>query len=169
VPHGEGHTDGADRDVTREIINTLRSSEVAKFVENNRLNNAHMDVEKHFAVAFVQEFDAVLRTPGQKEHVWSINWRLEHHTETSYDGYEAWGLFTRVGGALRPFYLAGRVSDGEGPGVSYYYLLATGDLNGDGIDEMVADETGFERELDNLELWAWERGAPVTIRKMPSQ
>jgi hypothetical protein len=166
VRKGDGHTDPADKDVTSDVIDTLRSPEVIKFVEKERLNNVHLDVEKDFAVALVQDFDIALRTPRRKEHVWSVNWRVERQTETSYAGYEAWGLFTRISGALHPLYLAGRVSNGEAPGVSYYYVLATGDLNGDGIDELVAEEEGFEKEQDDLELWAWERGAPVTIHRM---
>jgi len=76
-------------------------------------------------------------------------------------------LFIRINGTLQPFYLAGRQSSGETPGVSYYYVLATGDLNGDGIDELVVREMGFEKEQDDLELWAWERGGPVTIARTP--
>lgn len=42
-----------------------------------------------------------------------------------------------------------------------------GDLDGDGIDELVVRNMEFEAEEDNLELWAWEHGGPVTIHKMP--
>jgi hypothetical protein len=165
VPKGEDHTDPADRDATSYVVDALRSPAVVKFVEKERINSAHLHVAKHFAVALVQDFDAALRTPNRREHVWSINWRVERQTETSYDGYEAWGLFTSVNGALQPFYLAGRVSDG-GRG-SYYYVLATGDLNSDGIDELVAQEQGSEMDEADIELWAMERGAPVTIYRMP--
>jgi len=30
-----------------------------------------------FSVVLEQEFDAALRAPGHKEHIWSINWRVE--------------------------------------------------------------------------------------------
>jgi hypothetical protein len=68
---------------------------------------------------------------------------------------------------LRPFYLAARSSLGEMPSASYYYVLAVGDLDGDGIDELIARKMVFESEQDDLEIWAWERGAPATIHKIP--
>jgi hypothetical protein len=45
----------------------------------------------------------------------------------------------------------------------YYLALAIGDLDGDGIDEMVVSECVFEGEDDVHQLWSWERGAPVVI------
>jgi hypothetical protein len=46
-------------------------------------------------------------------------------------------------------------------------VLANGDLDGDGIDEIVVREMIFEAEDDYVQLWAWERGMPVTISKIP--
>ena len=117
----------------------------------------------------MQEFDAALRTSGRKEHIWSINWRVETDPgkPDDYLGYEAWGLFTKANGVLKPFHLAARKSSSTGETSSYFYFLATGDLDGDGIDEMVVREMLFEAEDDYVELWAWERGMPVTIGKIP--
>jgi hypothetical protein len=73
-------------------------------------------------------------------------------------GFGAWGLFTRVNGALKPFRLVAVKQDQEEfGGHPYYYVLAVGDLDGDGIDELVARRMEFEAEEDHLELWAWER------------
>lgn len=168
LPEGDPPTKPDDKVVTKDLRDALRSREVAKFVTARRLDNAHLQLDRDIAVVLVQDFEAALRSPKRKEHVWSINWRVEHRTSTSYAGYEAWGLFTRVNGMLKPFYLAGAISSGETPMASYYYVLAAGDLNGDGIDELVAREVGFEKEEDDLEIWAWERGAPVRIHRITS-
>jgi hypothetical protein len=135
---------------------------------SQRLGSPRLDVGQNLAVALVQKFDAALRAPGHKEHIWSINWRAETNPgEPDYVGCEAWGLFTRVNGALKPFHLAARESWSGGQNTDYFYVLATGDLDGDGIDEMVVRETVFEAEEDYVQLWAWERGMPVTISKIP--
>jgi hypothetical protein len=42
-----------------------------------------------------------------------------------------------------------------------------GDLDGDGIDELIVRRMEFEAEEDNLELWAWEHDGPVTLDKIP--
>ncbi len=49
---------------------------------------------------------------------------------------------------------------------SYYYILAVGDLDDDGIDEMIVRGRGFEQEEDILEIWTWEDGAPVRIHRI---
>jgi hypothetical protein len=156
-----------DKVITKEIVNIFRNPEIAKFVTTKHLDNPQLDLERNLAVVLVQDFEAALRARKKKEHIWSINWRVETKRTTDYVGYEAWGLFSRVNGVLRPFYLAGRNSIGEAPSASYYYILAVGDLDGDGIDELIAREMVFESEQDDLEIWAWERGAPATIHKIP--
>ena len=75
------------------------------------------------------------------------------------------GLLTRVGGAFKPFGLD--ASKYEFGGRSYYYVLAVGDLDGDGIDELIVRRIEFEAEEDNLELWAWEHDGPVRLYKIP--
>ena len=81
-------------------------------------------------------------------------------------GYEGLGLFTRVGGAFKPFRLDATKYEFEGR--SYYYVLAVGDLDGDGIDELIVRRIEFEAEEDNLELWAWEHDGPVRLYKIPN-
>jgi hypothetical protein len=69
---------------------------------------------------------------------------------------------------LKPFRLvAVKQEQEEFGGHYYYYVLAVGDLDGDGIDELVVRRMEFEAESDNLELWAWEHGGPVTIHSTP--
>lgn len=68
-------------------------------------------------------------------------------------GCEAWGLFTKVNGVLKPFYLVGNVSSVEAS-ASYYYVLALGDLDGDGIDEPITRKLVLEPEADSLEILA---------------
>lgn len=79
------------------------------------LSTEHLDMlplvfAKSFAVALVQDFDVALRSPGRKEHVRSINWRVANDrimtrdrnekwqaTQNNVDpvGCTAWALFTR--------------------------------------------------------------------------
>src|SRR5689334_18581061 len=118
---------GDDERVTQELMEALRTPEVSKFIEQERLERGQLELDRDLADVLVQDFDAALRVAKRKERVWSINWRLERHTDTGFAGYEAWGLFTRVNGALKPFYLAGRQSSAETPGASSYYVLAVGD------------------------------------------
>jgi hypothetical protein len=176
VPAWDPRTDPHDKVVTKEIVNILRSREIARFIAAEHLDDPQLDIEKNFAIALVQEFDVALRAPRKKEHVWSINWRVDNaviatrneknewtatENQNYVVGYEAWGLFTRVNGALKPFRLAAaKDAFGRDP---YYYVLAVGDLDGDGIDELVVRRMEFEAEEDHLELWAWEHGGPVTI------
>jgi hypothetical protein len=66
---------------------------------------------------------------------------------------------------LKPFYFVGNVC-GEVPSASYYYVLGVGDLDGDGIDELITRNMVFEAEEDSLEILAREHGAPVTVHEM---
>jgi len=51
-----------------------------------------------------------------------------------------------VNGVLKPFHLAARESWSSGENTDYFYVLATGDRDGDGIDEIVVREMIFEAE-----------------------
>jgi hypothetical protein len=169
VPATDSHTDSNDKVVTKEIIDTLGSPEIASFLATKHLDKFQLDVGKDLAVALVQDFYAALREPGKKEHIWSINWRVDNgYGNANYVGYEAWGLFTEEGGVLKPFYLVADESSGETPSAAYYYVLAAGDLDGDGIDELITRQMVFESEDDNIELMAWENGAPVWITGFPA-
>jgi hypothetical protein len=170
VPKSESRTDPKDRVITLDLVDLLSSREIAGFIAAQRLGSPRLDVGQHLAVVLVQEFDAALREPGHKEHIWSMYWRVETNPGADdYVGYEAWGLFTPVNGALKPFHLAARGSSASGETSDYFYVLATGDLDGDGIDEMVVREMIFEAEEDYVQLWAWERGMPVTISRIPDK
>ena len=169
VPATSGGTDPKDKVVTKEILDTIGSPEVLSFIASRHLDNPQLDVQKNLAVALVQDFYAALRVPNKKEHIWSINWRVDNgYGNADYVGYEAWGLFTEEDGVLKPFYLAADESSAETPSSTYYYVLAVGDLDGDGIDEMVTRQMVFESEDDNIELMAFENGAPVWITGFPS-
>jgi hypothetical protein len=178
-PAWDPGTDPHDKVVTKEILDIFRSPEVASFVATQRVALPQLDIEKNFAVALVQDFDVALRAPKKKERVWSIYWRIDNEwiaarnekrewTTTRNDhyvGYEGLGLFTRVDGALKPFRLA--ATKYKLGGRPYYYVLAVGDLDGDGIDELIVRRMEFEAEEDNLELWAWEHDGPVRLHKIP--
>jgi hypothetical protein len=169
VPPIDGRTDPGDKAVTKEIVDILGSPEVTSFIAARHLDRPQLDVGKNLAVALVQDFYAALREANKKEHVWSINWRVDNgYGNADYAGYEAWGLFTEEGGVLKPFYLVGDESSGETPSATYYYILATGDLDGDGIDELITRQMVFESEEDDIEILAWENGAPVWINGFPA-
>jgi hypothetical protein len=166
VPPSDPRTDPKDKVVTRNILNVLRGPEITEYIASRHIGDPRLDVEKNFAVALVQEFDAALRAPGKREHIWSINWRIDSgQADPDYVGYEAWGLFARVNGVLKPSYVVGNVC-GEVPSASYYYVLAVGDLDGDGIDELITRNMVFEAETDSLEILAWERGTPFLVHEM---
>ena len=177
VPIWDPRTDPRDKVVTKEIFEILRNRAIARLIAEEHVDDPQLDIENDFAVALIQDFDVALRAPRKKEHVWSINWRVANDffgtkneknewAVTRNDGYavgySGWGLFTKVNGALKPFHLAATRDEmiGASP---YYYVLAVGDLDGDGIDELIVRRMEFEAEEDNLELWSWERGGPVTM------
>jgi hypothetical protein len=170
VPKSDSRSDPKDQVIAQDLVNVLSGREIVRFIASQRLGSPRLNVEQNLAVVLVQKFDAALRAPGRKEHIWSINWRVETDPGKfdDYVGYEAWGLFTQVNGALKPFHLAARESWSNGANTDYFYALATGDLDGDGLDELVVREMIFEGEVDYVQLWAWERGMPVAVSKIPS-
>jgi hypothetical protein len=96
VPATDPRTDPEDKVITQNIVNVLRGPEITRFIASEHIDNPRLDVEKNFSVALVQDFDAALRAPGKREHIWSINWRVDTgQTDPHYVGYEAWGLFSR--------------------------------------------------------------------------
>jgi len=76
MPPGERPADPNDKVVAKEILETLRSPEVARFLTAEHADDPRVDIERDFTVALVQEFDVAFRSPWKKEHVWSINWRI---------------------------------------------------------------------------------------------
>jgi hypothetical protein len=181
VPKWEQRTDLHDKVVTKEMIELLRSPEITRFLATEHVDDPQLNIEKNFAVALVQEFDIALRTPAKKEHIWSINWRVANEwiatksdsnewttkiNDSNPVGYSVWGLFTKVNGVMKPFHLAATRDETIGAS-PYYYVLAIGDLDGNGIDELIVNRIEFEAEESLLELWAWEHGGPVVIQKLP--
>lgn len=153
-----------DKVITKEILDIIRGPDIAKFIATRHLGNPQLDLEKTLDVVLMQDFEAAFHVPKKKEHIWSIFWRVDADTVRTDPIYSAWGLFTRINGVLKPFYLAAtEYHDGD----SHYQVLAVGDLDGDGIDELIVRDHVFEAEEDNLEIWAWENDAPVQIHKIP--
>jgi hypothetical protein len=159
--------DPKDRVVTNEMMGVIGSPEVMKFIDAKHLADPRLDVRKNLAVVLVQEFDAALRVPHKKEHIWTIHWRVDRDEPSYYVGYAAWGLFTKSDGTLKPFYLAAGKAAADFTSPSYFYVLAVGDLDGDGIDELITREMIFEAEEDHLQILSWEKGAPVLIQDIP--
>jgi len=169
VPPTDNPGDPNDKVITKDIVDVLTGPEIADFLATKQLNKPQLDVRKDLAVALVQDFYAALRVPNKKEHIWSINWRVDNgYGNANYVGYEAWGLFTSENGLLKPFYLVADESSAEAPSATYYYILAAGDLDADGIDELITRQMVFEAEDDNIELMGWEHGAPVWITGFPA-
>ncbi len=169
VPASDNPSGPNDKVITKDITDVLASPEIAGFLAARHLDKPQLDVTKDLAVALVQDFYAALRVPNKKEHIWSINWRVDNgYGNADYAGYEAWGLFTNENGTLKPFFLVADESSAEAPSATYYYVLAAGDLDGDGIDEMITRQMVFEAEEDKLELMAFEHGAPVWITGFPA-
>lgn len=181
VPPHDPRTDPHDKVVTKEIIQLLRGREITRFLVAEHIDDPQLDVDNNFSVALVQEFDVALRTPGEREHVWSINWRVANdwiatkndknewtikRNDSNPRGYSSWGLFTKKNGVLKPFHLAAKWDEDIGTS-PYYHILAVGDLDGNGIDELIVNRIEFEAEEAMLELWGWEHGGPVAIRKLP--
>jgi len=90
VSKSESRTDPKDQIITQHLTDMLSSREIAHFIASQRLGSPRLDVRQNLAVALIQEFDAALSAPGHKEHIWSINWRVETNPgkPDDYVGYE---------------------------------------------------------------------------------
>ena len=148
--------------ITPEFSSLLHGPEIAEILTKQYLRYPDLNVEKDAQSISVQEFDAALRVPGKKEHIWSISFYIRTD-KAPRGGFDVWGLFTRVNGLLKPFYLVAASAPGEGALGNFPFFKAIGDLNGDGIDEMIVKELEYEPEDDHLKIFSWENGAPVLI------
>jgi len=155
-----------DRVVTNELIDVLRRKDVAQRMGNDLPSVKLLDYEKDLSVALVQDFEAALRVRGQKERFWSIHWRIVHQTSMTFAGVEIWGLFTRENGVLKPFHLRASEASGE-IAHDYVQVLAVGDLDRDGIDELTVRVREYEPEDDRFAILALERGVPVYVVESP--
>ncbi len=105
----------------------------------------------------VQTFRARYNRSRPSELVWSIDWLCVHDNDELLGAF--WGVFRSAGDRLVPVYLSGRKAR-TNYGNSYD-ILGVGDLDGDGIDELIVEELLLEGHVN--EVLTWHGGKPVVV------
>jgi len=160
VPAGAAH-DRNTSVLTTDLIDILSRPDVSKLIDKDRLGVGELDYSKDLKFAWVQDFEAAVRIPEKIEHIVSIKWRLVRESRDSYSGMDVWGVFIRTSGTLKPFYLvASKTYPDDHENIEF---VGVGDLNRDGIDELVARVLLDEPEDDRHAIVAWEQGALVIV------
>jgi hypothetical protein len=72
-----------------------------------------------------------------------------------------WGIFVRGENWLKPIHLVANRAYAED--ADEFEAVAVRDLNGDGIDELIARVFVYGSEDDRLASLEWERGASVSL------
>ena len=151
-----------DLAVPPELINILRQPDVAKLINKDRSYAGAVNYDKDLEYVLIQNFDAALRVPGKREPLQSITWRFISDAPDRSYGMEVWGIFAHVEGSLVPLYVvASKAYSDYSP--DHYLFLAVGDLNGDGIDELITQVLEDEAEDARFAILEWERGSPVIL------
>jgi hypothetical protein len=147
--------------ITRELTNVFHQADVLGLINKYGLAIGPLDYATDLEFARVQHFAAALRTPRKKEQIVSIRWRATHDAKENRFGMALWGVFAREGNGLKPIHLVANRAYTEDE--DEFEVLAVGDLNGDGIDELIARVFVYEPEDDRLAILEWERGALVSL------
>jgi hypothetical protein len=73
------------------MLEVLRSREVVSLIAAEHADDPRLDVQENLAVALAQDFDVALRASRKKEHVWSINWRIDNEWGAKGNG-DPWDM-----------------------------------------------------------------------------
>ncbi len=121
--------------ITPELTNVFHQADVLELINKYGLAIGPLNYVTDLEFARVQHFAAALRTPRKKEQIVSIRWRATQDAKGNRFGMAVWGVFVREGNGLKPIHLvANRAAEDD----DEFEVLAVGDLNGDGIDELIA-------------------------------
>jgi hypothetical protein len=156
--------DTTERQRIAALTHVLMRTDVRAFLEADRTDPHGIDYRLDFSVISAQEFDITLDRRHPRKHVWSIKYEWEHmgpQANGPYAKLQVWGLFEGSRqGPQKPIYLwKSDVADWafhEG-----FVFASVADLNGDGVEEMIAHRALFEAAGDVI--LAWENGVPVVV------
>jgi hypothetical protein len=149
--------------ITPELTNVFHQADVLKLIDKCGLASSALDYATDLEFARVQQFTAALRVPGKNEQIVSIRWRATHETKENDFGIMVWGIFVREGNGPKQIHLVVNRAYADYDDDDEFEVLAVGDLNGDGIDELITRGFMDEPEDDRVALLEWERGALVSL------
>jgi hypothetical protein len=151
-----------DLAVTPELITILQQPDVTNLINKDRSYAGAVNYDRDLEYVLVQNFDAALRVPGKRERIQSITWRFINNQPDQSGGMEVWGIFAHVERSLVPLYVvASKAYSDYSP--DHYLFLVVGDLNGDGIDELITQVLEDEPEDARFAILERERGSPVIL------